>query len=89
MALGAHSGDVVRLIVRQGLTQVVLGLGLGIGLALGLSFMMAGMLYETDPFDPAIFLAIIATLAGTALIACLVPARRASRVDPLEALRFR
>ncbi len=67
----------------------ILGLGLGIGLAAWLSFMMAGMLYETDPFDPAIFLVIIATLAGTALLACLIPARRASRVDPLEALRSR
>jgi len=89
MALGARGGDVVRLMVRQGLVQVVLGLGLGVGLAAWLSFMMAGMLYETDPFDPAIFLLIITTLAGTALFACLIPARRASRVDPLEALRSR
>jgi putative ABC transport system permease protein len=89
MALGARGGDVVWLILRQGLTQVVLGLGLGVGLAMWLSFMMAGMLYETEPFDPAIFLLIIATLAGTALCACLLPARRASSVDPLEALRSR
>lgn len=89
MALGARGSDVVRLIVRQGLTQVVLGLGLGIGLAMWLSFMMAGMLFETEPFDPAIFLVIIATLAGTAMFACWLPARRASRVDPLEALRSR
>jgi ABC-type antimicrobial peptide transport system permease subunit len=89
MALGARDSDVVLLIVRQGLAQVVLGLGLGIGLAMWLSFMMAGMLFETEPFDPAIFLVIIATLAGTAMFACLLPARRASRVDPLEALRSR
>ncbi len=89
MALGARGSDVVRLVLRQGLIQVVFGLGLGIGLAAWLSFMMAGMLFETDPLDPAIFLVIISTLAGTALIACLIPARRASRVDPLEALRSR
>jgi putative ABC transport system permease protein len=89
MALGARRRDVLGLVARQGLIQVLIGLGLGVGLAGWLSMMMAGMLYETDPFDPIIFLVIVACLAGTAFLACLFPALRASRVDPLAALRAR
>jgi predicted permease len=89
MALGAQRRDVLRLVARQGLFQVVIGLGLGLGFSAWLSMMMAGMLYETDPFDPVVFLVIVACLAGTAFLACLFPALRASRVDPLAALRSR
>jgi ABC-type antimicrobial peptide transport system permease subunit len=89
MALGARRRDVLRLVVRQGLMQVGVGLVLGFALAAWLAMMMAGMLYETDPFDPVIFLVIIVCLAGTGILACLLPALRASRVAPLAALRAR
>jgi predicted permease len=89
MALGAQRRDVLKLVARQGLLQIGVGLVLGIALAVWLAMMMAGMLYETDPLDPVIFLLIVACLAGTGILACLFPALRASRVDPLAALRAR
>jgi len=87
MALGAQSPDVMRLVVRQGMTIVVTGLVLGVAAALALTRVMAGLLYDVTPTDPATFVAVIGALAGTALAACCVPALKAASVDPLVALR--
>ena len=87
VALGAKPGDVFGMIVRQGMSMVVIGLGIGLISALGLTRMMKSLLFETTPTDPVTFVGVSVVLAATALLACYVPARRALRVDPLTALR--
>jgi putative ABC transport system permease protein len=87
MALGAQARDVLGLIMRQGLLQLVVGLVFGLGLALGVSNLLQILLFEVNPRDPAIFAAIGAVLSMAALSACLIPATRATRVDPQHALR--
>jgi putative ABC transport system permease protein len=87
MALGAHSGDVLALVIRQGMTIVMCGM---VGIA-GAAFMAKGLasfLYGVEPRDPATFLSTFLLLASVAFVACLIPARRAARVDPLVALRY-
>jgi putative ABC transport system permease protein len=87
MALGATPRDVVRLVVRQGMMPVVIGLGVGLVAALGLTRLLAGMLYGVSPRDPVALAAMAAVLVAVALLASYLPARRATRVDPLVALR--
>lgn len=87
MALGAHSGAVVRLIAGQGLHWTAIGLALGLGAAFGVARLIAGFLYGISPTDPMAFGVITLLLTATAFVACYVPARRASRIDPLVALR--
>jgi putative ABC transport system permease protein len=87
MALGARGGGVVRLVVGQGMRLAALGAGLGVAFALLLGRVIAGLLYGIGPHDPVTFAAVVVLLLGAALLACWVPARRASRVDPLIALR--
>ena len=87
MALGAQRRDIMRLAVGEGMTLVAFGLGVGIVGAALLSRYLRSMLYEVKPSDPLTFLAIVALLAFVALLACLVPAQRATQVDPLVALR--
>jgi putative ABC transport system permease protein len=87
MALGARSGDVVRMVVRHGLTLTAIGLTLGVGAALGLTRFLASLLFAVPPNDAPTFLAIAAILAGVAAAASFLPARRASRIDPMRALR--
>jgi putative ABC transport system permease protein len=87
MALGAQTGDVLRLIVKQGITLVVIGLGLGMIGALALTQLLATLLFGVTTKDPVTFISIAALLAFVALLACYVPAWRATRVDPLAALR--
>jgi putative ABC transport system permease protein len=87
MALGARAGGVVRLVVGQGMRLAALGAVLGVGFALLLGRLIAGLLYGVGPHDPAAFSAVVGLLLGAALLACWVPARRASRVDPVIALR--
>lgn len=88
MALGAEGRDVLRLVMRQGMIQLVVGLGLGLALALGVSGLLQMLLFEVNPRDPFTFGAIGIVLTATALAACMIPARRATRVDPLHALRY-
>ena len=87
MALGAETGDVERLVVRNGLLLVALGLAIGIAAFLGLGRVMAALLYGVGTHDPLTLVAGIVLLGLTALVACWVPARRAARVDPVNALR--
>jgi predicted permease len=87
MALGAQGGDVVRMIFGQGLLQLGIGLGVGLALALGISQLLTMILFQVEPRDPVILSAVAGALTLVGLIACLVPASRATRVDPLVALR--
>jgi putative ABC transport system permease protein len=87
MALGAQTADVLRLVVRQGMTPVVIGLVLGVAASLALGRLITAQLYEVSAHNPALLAATSATLAIVALFACLIPARRASLVNPIEALR--
>ena len=87
MALGARAADVLQLIVGQGMKLVLIGLGLGIAGAFALTRLMESLLYEVHANDPLTFTAIAAILLIVAVIACWLPARRATKVDPMIALR--
>ena len=87
MALGAQARDVVRLIVRQGMTPVVFGLVIGLAAALALGRLITSQLFQTSAYNPMLLSAALAILGGAALLACLIPAWRASLVNPVEALR--
>jgi predicted permease len=86
MALGAQTRDVLRLVVNQGMKPVLIGLGFGIGAAFALGRLIASQLYHVSAHNPALLVGSTLLLAATALIACLLPARRATRVDPIQAL---
>ena len=87
MALGANRTDVLRMVVRQGMTMTLIGLALGLIGVLALSRVMVGLLYGVSPTDPFTFTSVSIVLLIVALLACLIPARRATRVDPIVALR--
>jgi predicted permease len=87
MALGALPGSVVRMVLRQGMRLVLLGLAIGVAGAFALSRLFSSLLYETTPSDPPTYLAVAAVLGLVAAVACFVPARRATTVDPMVVLR--
>ncbi len=87
MALGAKPGDVFALIMKQGALQTAFALAVGILLALGLGRVLAQMLYQVSPADPIALVVASALLGAAALLACFIPARRATRVSPTTALR--
>ena len=87
MALGAQTRDVLRLVVNQGMKPVVIGLVIGIVSAFALGRLIASQLYKVSAYNPALLGGATVLLAGIALVACLLPARRASMVDPIQALR--
>ena len=87
LALGASPRNVVALIVRQGIVVVAVGLVVGLGNVYFASFYLSRILVKVPPGDPTVFLTIPALLLAIAWLACWLPARRATRVDPLEALR--
>ncbi len=88
MALGAKDGDVLRLVIRQGMVQVAIGLVLGTGLALLLARGLNILLYGVGTWDPATFSLIAAIIVATGLLATYIPALRATRVQPMAALRY-
>src|SRR5438128_11245348 len=88
MALGAHTRDLLRLVVNQGMKPVVIGLAIGIVSAFVLGRLLTTQLYEVSAHNPALLAGSTVLLAAIALIACVVPARRAAHVDPMVALHY-
>jgi putative ABC transport system permease protein len=88
MALGAQWRDVLRMVLRSGLSLVAIGLTIGLAVAFALTRLMSTLLFEVSPIDPATFAAVAVCVVLAALVACYIPARRATRVDPLVALRY-
>jgi ABC-type antimicrobial peptide transport system permease subunit len=91
MALGANRSNVLTMILRQGMILTAIGIVLGVAIAWSLTKYLeslTSMLFGVTPRDPWTFAAIAGLLAVVALVACLIPARRATKVDPLEALRY-
>ena len=88
MALGAQKRNVLSLVIRHGMRLALIGVGVGAAAAFALTRVMASLLYEVTPTDPLTFLSVALLLLVIAWLACWLPARRASRVDPMEALRY-
>jgi len=87
-ALGADPGNIRALVLRSAMTLTVLGLLIGVGCALGLAQFLSSMLFNTEKYDPATLASVAALLALVSLLACLIPARRAMKVNPIVALRY-
>ncbi|HMX29771.1 MAG TPA: FtsX-like permease family protein, partial [Blastocatellia bacterium] len=88
VALGAQSADVLRLVVGQGMSLVLIGLAIGLAAAFGLTRLMRTLLFNISPGDPLTFALVAFVLSVIALSACLIPARRATKVDPMISLRY-
>jgi len=87
MALGARKGDVIRLMLNRHMAAALIGVGVGLAASLALTRFLAGLLFEVQPMDPIVLGSVTLILAGVAFIACYLPARRATKIDPLVALR--
>ncbi len=88
IALGAQGADVLRLVTKMGLKLAVLGVVIGIALAIGLARVIASFLFGVKPTDPTTYATVAAVLIAVALLACFIPARRATKVDPMSAIRY-
>jgi putative ABC transport system permease protein len=88
MALGAQRGDILKMVVGQGLLIIAVGLAAGLLGALALTRVMSSLLYEVSATDPLTYAGIALLLASVALLASYLPARRATKVDPMVALRY-
>ena len=88
LALGARRGEVVGMVVRHAALLAIAGLGLGLSLALGASRLIRSLLFGIEPSDALTYTVVALALLGIALLASYLPARRASRIDPIRALRY-
>ena len=88
MALGAQARRIVQLVLGQGGLQLGIGVLLGVGFAAMLSRALQAMLFGVNPWDPVVFALVVATLGVSGFAACLIPAARAIRLDPVDALRY-
>jgi putative ABC transport system permease protein len=88
MALGAQGRDVLRMLLKEGMILALIGVGLGLGAGIALTRFMASLLYGVGTSDPATFVLVPILLIVVALAACFIPARRATKVDPMIALRY-
>jgi putative ABC transport system permease protein len=88
LALGAQTRDVLKLVVGQGMLLALIGVVIGLGASLALTRLMKSLLFGVSPTDPATYIAIALLLTSVALLACYLPARRATKVDPMTALRY-
>jgi ABC-type antimicrobial peptide transport system permease subunit len=88
LALGAQASQVKNMVVRQGMVLAIIGVAIGVGAAFGLAQLMSTLLFGVTPRDPLVFAGVPILLSAVALVAVWLPARRASRVDPIIALRY-
>ena len=88
MALGAKTGNVIRLVTGQSLRLTAIGLVLGLLMAFGVTRLLSGLLYNVSATDPVVFGTVTCVIVTSALLAGWIPARRAARIDPMEALRY-
>lgn len=87
MALGAQIGDVIKLVLRRAMLLAAIGIGIGVAGAFALTRYMTTLLFGVKPVDAITFVGVAFVLAAVVFVACLVPARRAAKIDPLQALR--